>query len=119
MPSSNLFGKISGARSTNAQKSLDWESDGESWTESEGISSSEQREHNVESLALNVMVLDQSGEKISLFLEDCEVARVALSCHVALDMLRQEVHEAWKLGCCCQEALCHSKKRFSLTEDGL
>ena len=48
------------------------------------------------------MLWDQSGEKISLFLEDWELARVALSCHIALDMLCQEVHEAWQLGCCCQ-----------------
>ena len=48
-------------------KSLDWDSDAESWTESEGTSSSEQREHNVESLALNVMEQDQSGEKVYLF----------------------------------------------------
>ena len=38
--------------------------------ESEGTFSSEQCEHNVESLALNVMEQDQSGENISLFLED-------------------------------------------------
>ena len=37
---------------------------------------------------------DQSGEKISLFLEDWELARVALSCHIALVMLCQEMHEA-------------------------
>ena len=37
-------------------KSPDWDSDVESWTEGEGTSSSEQCEHNVESLALNVMV---------------------------------------------------------------
>ena len=61
--------------------------------------------HNVESLALSVMVQDQSGEKISLFLEDWELARVALSCHIALDMLCQEMPESWLLGCCCQRGL--------------
>ena len=35
------------------------------------------------------------GDKISLFLQDRELAKVALSCHVALDMLCQEMHEAW------------------------
>ena len=39
------------------------------------------------SLALNAMGQDQSGEKISLFLEDWELTRVALSCHVALDLV--------------------------------
>ena len=37
---------------------------------SKGTSSAEQCEHNVESLALNVMEQDQSEEEISLFLED-------------------------------------------------
>ena len=43
-------------------KSPDWDSDVESWTESEGSSASEQCEHDVESLALNVMEQDQSGD---------------------------------------------------------
>ena len=68
-------------------KSPDWDSDVESWTESEGTSSSELREHNVESLALNVVGQNWSGEEISLILKDWELARVALSCHTALDML--------------------------------
>ena len=47
-------------------KSPDWDGNVGSWTESEGTSSSEQCEHNVESIALNGMGQDQSGEKISL-----------------------------------------------------
>ena len=35
------------------------------------------------------------GDKISLFLQDWELAKVALSCHMALDMVCQEMHEAW------------------------
>ena len=35
------------------------------------------------------------AKMVSLFVEDWELARVALSCHIALDMLCQEVHEAW------------------------
>ena len=66
-------------------------------TEREGTPSSEQCAHNVGSFALNVMEHDQSEQK-SVFLEDWELAR-ALS-HVALDMLCQEMHEAWKPGCC-------------------
>ena len=42
---------------------------------SEGTSSSEQCELNVGSLALNVMGQDQPGDKVSLFLEDWELAR--------------------------------------------
>ena len=71
------------------------DSDDESWSESEGLSSSDFREHNVESLAFHFIGLNWSGEKVSLFLEDLELARVALSCHVALDLLCQEMHEAW------------------------
>ena len=67
-------------------KSPDWDCDVVLWTESDCASSWEQYEHNFES---------QSGEKMSLFLEDWALARVALSCHTALDLLRQELHEAW------------------------
>ena len=42
-----------------SQKSPDWDSDVESLTESEGTSSSDQCEHNVESLARNVMEQDR------------------------------------------------------------
>ena len=45
-------------------KSLDWDGDVESWTGSEDTFSSEECEHNVESLALNVIGEDQSCEKI-------------------------------------------------------
>ena len=38
---------------------------------------------------------------MSFFLEDWELVRVAMSCHMALDMLCQEMHEAWWLVCCC------------------
>ena len=43
--------------------------------------------------ALHVIGLYGPGDKISLFLQDWE--KVALSCHMALDMLCQEMHEAW------------------------
>ena len=58
--------------------------------------------------ALHVIGLYGLGDSISFFLKDWELAKVALSCHMALDMLCQEV---------C-EALCHSKKSLSLTVDG-
>ena len=66
----------------------------DSWIESDGASSAF-REHNVVSLAWHVIGLNWSVEKVSLFLEDWELARVVLSCHVALEMLCQEMHEAW------------------------
>ena len=43
--------------------------------------------------ALHVIGLSGPGDKISLFLKDWELAKVALSCHMALAMLCQEVHE--------------------------
>ena len=49
---------------TVAQKSPDWDSDGESWSESEGLSSSDFREHNVERFALHVIGLNWSGEQV-------------------------------------------------------
>ena len=69
--------------------------------------------------ALHVIGLFGPGDKISLFLKDCELAKVALSCRVALDMRCREMHEAWQLGRRCQEAHCHSKKSLALTVDGL
>ena len=65
-------------------KSPRWESVGEAWFEDESVSSS----------ALHVIGLQGPGDKVSLFLENWELARVALSCHIALDMLCQEMHEA-------------------------
>ena len=48
---------------------------------------------NVSNEALYVIGLRGSGEKISRYLQDWEVAKVALSCHVALAMLCQELYE--------------------------
>ena len=76
-------------------KSPGWDSDGELWSESEGLSSSDFCGLNVESTALNEKGQHWSGEKVSHFLEDWELARVALSCHIALDMSCQEMHEPW------------------------
>ena len=74
---------------------LIWEICGGTQNALTGTATLKQCEHNVESLALNAVRQDQSGERFSLFLEDWELARVALSCHFALDVLRQEMHEAW------------------------
>ena len=64
------------------------------WYEDESVSSSVSRENNVCNDAFHVIGLYGSGDKISLFLKDLELARVALSCHIALDILCQEMHEA-------------------------
>ena len=44
-------------------------------------------------MALFVIGLHRSGDAIVLFLQDWEVAKVSLSCHTALDMLCQELHD--------------------------
>ena len=82
------------------------ESEGEACSKDENASSSGSREGNVCNDALHVIGLYGFGDKISFFLQDWELAKVALSCHMALDML-------------CQEALCHGKISLSLTVDGL
>ena len=45
-------------------------------------------------LALEVFGQDWSSELISIFLEDWEVGRVALSCHLSMDLLCQEMSNA-------------------------
>ena len=57
------------------------------------VSSSSSDENNVGNDALFVIGLHGSGDTTALFLQDWEVVKVALSRHMALDMLRQELHE--------------------------
>ena len=63
--------------------------------ELKGGSEASQDEHadNVSNEALYVIGLHGSGDKISRYLQDWEVAKVALSCHIAVDMLCQELCE--------------------------
>ena len=60
---------------------------------------------NAESLALEVIGQDWSGEVASLFLEEWELAREALSCHMALDLLCQEMKKR------ARKAHCHSVRK--------
>ena len=78
-------------------KSQMCESEGDAWPEDESVSSSDSRENHVCNDALHVIGIYGPGDKISLslFLKDWELAKVALSCRMALDMLCQEMHEAW------------------------
>ena len=68
-----------------AQKSPVWGSNGVEWSGSEGTSSLEHSEHNVGNLALEIVGQNWSSDVISLYLEDWEVERVALSCHLPMD----------------------------------
>ena len=82
-------------RKVGCPKSPMWESEGEAWSEDESVSSCGSREGNVCNDASHVIGLHGHGGKISYFLKDWELTKVALSCHMALDMLCQEMHEAW------------------------
>ena len=64
-------------------ESPDWDGDVESWTDSEGTSSSEQCEHNVESLALHALRQDQSGEAATWPWTCCARKCTRLGCWVA------------------------------------
>ena len=100
-----------------------WKSDVESWTESEepsdGASSDEEYgEHSVENLALEVVGQGWSGELVCLFLEDWELARVALRCQLAPDLLCQEMQDAWLLLHCLRSPLSQCLE-VSLSLEGL
>ena len=62
----------------------------------ESEASEDDQTDNVSNEALCVIGLDGSGDKVSRYLQDWEVAKVALSCHIALDMPCQEVYEVEK-----------------------
>ena len=62
-------------------KSLVWIGGDDDWAESESTSSFEEYKHNVGNFALEIIGQHWSGEMVSLFLEDGELGRVALSCH--------------------------------------
>ena len=64
------------------------------WAGSEDASSLECYEHNVGNLAIEVVGQNWSSGVISLFLEDWEVGRLAVSCHLSMDLLCQEVRDA-------------------------
>ena len=66
-----------------------WESEDEAWSEDESVSSSVSRENTVCNAGCMGLVTG------SVFVEDWELVRVALSCHIAMDMLCQEMDEAW------------------------
>ena len=48
---------------------------------------------NVGDDALFVIGLQGSDDTIAIFFQDREVGKVALSCHIALDVLCQEMHD--------------------------
>ena len=51
-------------------------------------------EHNNECRAIEVIGQDWSSDVVALFLEDWELGRVALSCHMTMDLLCQDRRDA-------------------------
>ena len=100
---------------TIARKALDWDSDGESWTGSEGASSSEQCEHNVESLALNVMGQIWSGEEVSLFAGGLGTCECGLELPQPLTCCARKCMRPGSWVAAAREALFHSKESLSLS----
>ena len=75
-------------------KSPVWSSNGVEWAGSKDASSLEYHKHNVGNLTIEVVRQNWSSEVISLFLEDWEVGRVALRCHLSMGLLCQEMRDA-------------------------
>ena len=96
-----------------------WESEVEVWSEDESDSSSDSREDTVRNDALHVIGLYGPGDMISLFLHDWELAKVALSCHMALDMLSQEMKGLGSWSAAAKRPLVTARTRLSLAVDGL
>ena len=76
-------------------------------------------EHNNGCWAIEVVGQDRSSEVVALFVEDWELGRVALSCHMTMDRLCQEMRDAcWEssesLGSPCP--LCSQCQKGSLEE---
>ena len=94
--------------------SLDWIS---SCSASETSLGCEVYEHNNECRAIEVIGQDWSSELVAPFLEDWELGRVALSCHMALDVLCQEIRDAcWdrSVSLCSLCSLCSQCQKGSL-----
>ena len=74
---------------------------------------------NNECRAIEVTGQDWSSDVVTLFLEDWELGRVALSCHMARDLLCQEMRDgrcesSESLGFPC--SLCSQCWKYSLAE---
>ena len=70
--------------------------EGNKGEKSEDTSSEEYYEHNVDNLAIEVVGQHWSSEGACLFLEVWEVGRVALSCHLSMDLVCQEMKDVCK-----------------------
>ena len=110
-----------------------WSGDGFDGEGSEDTSSVEYYEHSVDNLAIEVVGQNWSSEVISRSLEDWEVGRVTLRCHLSMDLLCQAMRDVCKASSesldsprsLCSECQRNSlvevpqQQRFFLTVDGL
>ena len=72
-------------------------------------------EHNNECRAIEVTGQDWSSEVVVLLLEDWKLGRVALSCHMTIDLLYQEMRAAcWDRS----ESLGSPRPLFSQCQEG-
>ena len=105
-PQGELFSFLMWKEPTSDGERVDFGSDGPLDTEV-------YEEHNVGNLSLEVVEQGWSGWLINLCLEDWELARVAVSCHLALDFLCQKLQDARVvvalLSFCCPLLQCFLK----------
>ena len=73
-------------------ESPEWISSGRTSEASCGL---EFYEHNVENTAIEVIGEDRSSNVVALFLKGWELGRVALSCHMTMEHLCQEMRDAF------------------------
>ena len=79
-----------------AQKNPVWSSNGVEWAGSEGVSPLEYDEHTVGNLPLEVVGRIGQVKRSLFLLEGWEVGRVALRCHLSMDLPCQEMRDACK-----------------------
>ena len=81
--------------------------------EDDMISYDEEDEDDAWNLLLDIVGQSYSGMLVVSFLEDEEFARTALSCHLVMDILCQEMQAAWQSEDCRREMMCWSDSVFS------
>ena len=77
---------------TGCPKCPEWISSGPTSEASRGL---QLYEHSVENMAVDVIGQDRSSDVVALFLKDWELGRVALNCHLSMDLLCQEMRDAY------------------------
>ena len=87
-------------RQMGSPKSPRWESEGKAWSEDEGASTNASREGNVCMRCTSGCMGPMTRSLCFFSCRIWELAKVAQRCHMGLDMLCQEMREAWQM-CSC------------------